>query len=84
MFFTFLNFLQPISSNFFTAIGKPTRGMILSLTRQILFLLPLIIIFPLFVGIDGIMYAGPVADLMAAIVAITLGWKELRRPEYQG
>mgnify|MGYP000751392175 FL=1 len=58
--------------------------MILSLTRQILFLLPLIIIFPLFVGIDGIMYAGPVADLMAAIVAITLGWKELRRPEYQG
>ena len=84
LFFTFLNFLQPISSNFFTAIGKPTRGMILSLTRQILFLLPLIIIFPLFVGIDGIMYAGPVADLMAAIVAITLGWKELRRPEYQG
>lgn len=83
LFFTFLNFLQPISSNFFTAIGKPTRGMILSLTRQILFLLPLIIIFPLFVGIDGIMYAGPVADLMAAIVAITLGWKELRRPEYR-
>lgn len=29
------------------------------------------------------MYAGPVADLMAAIVAITLGWKELRRPEYR-
>ena len=57
--------------------------MILSLTRQILFLLPLIIIFPLFVGIDGIMYAGPVADLMAAIVAITLGWKELRRLEYR-
>ena len=57
--------------------------LLLPVLRQILFLLPLIIIFPLFVGIDGIMYAGPVADLMAAIVAITLGWKELRRPEYR-
>ena len=68
LFFTFVNFMQPITSNFFTAIGKPKVGSFLALTRQILFLLPLILLFPLFLGIDGIMYAGPVADCLAAVV----------------
>lgn len=79
MFFTFANFVQPISSNFFTAIGKPSKGIFLSLTRQILFLLPLLLIFPLLMGIDGIMYAGPSADLIAALVSGGLMYKELRR-----
>ena len=48
LFFTFVNFMQPITSNFFTAIGKPKVGSFLALTRQILFLLPLILLFPLF------------------------------------
>lgn len=69
LLFTFANFLQPMSSNFFTAIGKPKKGMFLSLTRQILFLLPLIVVLPLFMGIDGILYAGPVADGTAAVVS---------------
>ena len=81
-FFTFWNFLQPITSNFFSSIGKPTRGMFLSLTRQIIFLLPLILVLPLIGGIDGIIYAGPIADFMAGIVAITMVLKELRKPEY--
>lgn len=72
LFFTFVNFMQPITSNFFTAIGKPKRGSFLALTRQIIFLLPLIIILPLFLGIDGIMYAGPVADAMAALVSFLM------------
>lgn len=84
LFFTFLNFLQPISSNFFTAIGKPKRGIFLSLTRQIIFLLPLLLILPLLTGIDGIMYAGPVADLMAGIAAVSMAVVELKRPEYSG
>jgi Na+-driven multidrug efflux pump len=84
LFFTFINFLQPITSNFFTAIGKPKRGMLLALTRQIILLLPLILIFPLFMGIDGIMYAGPVADGIAGVVAAAMIIMELRRDEYQG
>ena len=76
MFFTFLNAIQPISSNFFTAIGKPGKGIFLSLTRQIIFLLPLIVIFPLFLGVDGIMYAGPIADFIAAMVSMILIYKE--------
>ncbi len=75
---TFLNGLQPISSNFFSSIGKATRGIWLSLTRQIIFLLPLILILPAFLGIDGIMYAGPVADGMAALVAILLVSHEMK------
>lgn len=82
LFFTFLNFLQPITSNFFTAIGKPQRGVFLSLTRQIIFLLPLIVILPLFMQIDGIMYAGPVADATAAVVTAVMVFLELRKPQY--
>ncbi|MDE5965578.1 MAG: MATE family efflux transporter, partial [Lachnospiraceae bacterium] len=83
LFFTFVNFLQPITSNFFTAIGKPQRGVFLSLTRQIIFLLPLIVILPLFMQIDGIMYAGPVADLIAAIVTAVMIILELKKPIYR-
>lgn len=70
--------MQPITSNFFTAIGKPKVGSFLALTRQILFLLPLILLFPLFLGIDGIMYAGPVADCLAAVVCFIMVYRELR------
>ncbi|MDD3339996.1 MAG: MATE family efflux transporter [Lachnospiraceae bacterium] len=82
LFFTFLNFLQPITSNFFTAIGQPRNGIFLSLTRQIIFLLPLLLLLPLIMGIDGIMYAGPVADLMAGVAAIVMLARELRKKQY--
>lgn len=83
LFFTWLNFIQPITSNTFTAIGKPKKGMFLSLTRQILFLLPLILILPLFIGIDGILYAGPIADGTAAVVSALLIWLELKNEKYR-
>ena len=78
LFFTFLNNIQPMSSTFFSSIGKPGKGTFLALTRQILFLLPLLVILPLFLGIDGIMYAGPAADLMAALIAAVLLVRELK------
>jgi len=83
LFFTFLNFIQPITSNFFTAIGKPRVGIFLSLTRQIIYLLPLLLLFPLFLGIDGLMYAGPVADFLAASTTTFMILRELKRPEYK-
>ena len=83
LFFTFLNFMQPITSNFFTAIGKPKRGIFLALTRQIIFLLPLLLLIPLFIGIDGIMYSGPIADCMAGIASIIMIGMELKRVEYK-
>lgn len=83
LFFTFINFLQPITSNFFTAIGKPKSGGFLALTRQIIFLLPLLVLFPMIVGIDGIMYAGPIADFLAGAVAAGMVARELKRKEYK-
>lgn len=76
---TFVNALQPVTSNFFTSIGKAKMGIFLSMTRQVIFLLPLIIVFPIFMGIDGIMYAGPIADGAAAILAIVLIIREMKR-----
>ncbi len=78
LFFTWLNCLQPIASTFFTSIGKSFKGAFLSLTRQILFLLPPMIILPVFIGIDGILWAGPFADLLSAVAAIILIAVELR------
>ncbi len=83
LFFTFLNYIQPMTSNFFTAIGKPIVGAFLSLTRQIIFLLPMLLILPLFMGIDGILYAGPTADFLAVMINVVFAIRELRRPEYQ-
>lgn len=57
--------------------------MFLSLTRQITFLLPLVIVLPLIMGIDGIMYAGPIADGLAAVVAIVMIRIEFSREEYR-
>lgn len=82
LFFTFINFMQPITSNFFTAIGKPKRGIFLSLTRQIIFLLPLIIIFPIIAGINGIMYAGPIADFLAGAASVIMVCLELKQRRY--
>ena len=79
LFFTFLNGLQPITANYFTSIGKAAKGIFISLTRQIIFLLPLIVVLPMFLGIEGVMYSAPVADLMAALLALVFVTRELRR-----
>ncbi len=79
LFFTFLNFLQPITSNLFTAIGKPLKGIFLSLTRQIIFFLPLVLILPKFFGIDGILYTEPIADFIAATLTFIMATIEMRR-----
>ncbi|MDR1965282.1 MAG: MATE family efflux transporter [Synergistaceae bacterium] len=78
LFMTFVNGIQPVTANFFSSIGKGMRGFFISLTRQILFLLPLIIIFPRYWGIDGVMYAGPLADFAAACLAAFFIVREIR------
>ena len=78
LFLTVINGIQPVTSNFFTSIGKSRLGIFMSLTRQIIFLLPLIIIFPLIMGIDGVMYAGPIADAAAAVVCGYFMVRELK------
>ncbi len=84
LFMTFLNGIQPITSTFCTVIGEPNKGTFLSLTRQIIFLLPLIVVLPLifikagYQGVDGIMYAAPIADFIAAVISIVVIRKVFR------
>ena len=79
-----VNGVQLISSNFFSAIGKPLKGLLLSMTRQVFFLIPLVLILPLFFGIDGILFAGPIADgiaFLVSVVLVSLEMKKMRRAE---
>ena len=69
--------VQLISSNFFAAIGKPVKGLLLSMTRQVFFLIPLLLILPVFLGLDGIMFAGPAADSIAFVTAVILVGREM-------
>lgn len=73
LFLMFANGIQPVTSNFLTSIGKARVGIFISLTKNIIFFLPLIIIFPLIWGIDGVVYAGPIADAAAVVTAGSLG-----------
>lgn len=77
LFMVIINGVQLQSSNFFAAIGKPVKGVILSLTRQVFFLVPLLLILPLLFGIDGIMFAGPVADFAAFLVTMLFIRREM-------
>ena len=74
-----INFMQPITATFFTSIGKAYKGVFLSLTRQIIYLLPLIIVLPMIWGIDGLVLAGPIADVLAFITAIIMALVQIRQ-----
>ncbi|MDD4716274.1 MAG: MATE family efflux transporter [Oscillospiraceae bacterium] len=78
MFFTFLNGIQPACSNIFTSMGKAKKGAFLALTRQIVCLLPLILVLPIFMGLDGILYSGPAADAIAAGLSIWMISREMK------
>ncbi len=64
--------INMIGGAFFQAIGKAKKALLLAISKQGLFLVPLILILPLFLGIDGIWYAFPLADLGAAILSYFL------------
>ena len=70
LFMVLLNGVQLLSSNFFTAIGKALKGMLLSLTRQVFFLIPLILLLPLWFGLFGVLLAGPIADFAAFLASV--------------
>lgn len=78
LFCTWANCIQPVTSQFFASVGKPLKGMFVSLTRQIIFFLPALVILPMFYGVDGIIYVGPIADTLSAIVAAGMVAGEFR------
>lgn len=79
LFCTFIVGAQILSAQFFPSIGKGGIGTVVSLSRQVFFLLPLVIVFPLFWGIDGILWAGPIADGLSGMLALALVGREMKK-----
>lgn len=77
--FVTLNSVQITSGIFFQAIGNPVKAAILSLSRQIGFLVPALLILPRFFGVKGALYAGPTADCLAFILAAILATREVKK-----
>ena len=61
---------QMVITNFFQSIGKVKISIFLSLSRQLLYLLPLLYVFPLFLGLNGVWYAMPVSDMLSFVVTV--------------
>ena len=78
MFFPIIGF-QMVTSNFFQSIGMASKAIFLSLTRQMLFLLPALIILPRFFGVAGVWYSMPVSDLLASLVAMVMLVSQFRK-----
>lgn len=75
IFFPVVGF-QMVTSSFFQSIGMAKKAIFLSLTRQLLFLIPSLLILPNFFGTDGVWMSMPVADAIATIVAaLMLRWQ---------
>ena len=67
MFLPFIGF-QIVSSNYFQAVGKPKHSALLGLSRQVLILIPALIILPKFFGLEGVISAGPLADIFSTVL----------------
>ncbi|MDR2234326.1 MAG: MATE family efflux transporter [Tannerella sp.] len=63
---------QMVSSNFFQSIGMPKKSIFLSMSRQLLFLLPCLLIFPHLWGINGVWISMPVADTISSVVTAVM------------
>lgn len=70
---------QIVSTGYFQATGQPLKATALSTLRQILLLIPLILILPRFYGLDGVLYAGPIADLTAAVIVLAFILREIKK-----
>lgn len=71
--------IQASFSNYFQSIGKAKHSMFLSLSRQILLLVPLVLILPNFMGINGVWISGAIADFSSTVIAAILIGIEMKR-----
>lgn len=61
---------QTIAAVYLQAVGKPVKSAILSLARQIIFFVPTALILPIFLGVEGVLWTGPVADGLAFLLSL--------------
>lgn len=63
---------QTVTAVYLQAVGKPVKSAILSLARQIIFFVPAALILPIFIGVEGVLWTGPVADGLAFLLSLAL------------
>ena len=83
---TFMPFIgfQLVTTNFFQSIGLVKKSIFLSLTRQVLLLIPLLLILPLFIGEKGVWYSMPISDIIAAILTVIMLVIQFRQWKREG
>ena len=70
---------QIVATNFFQSLGMAGKAVFLSLTRQIIFMIPLLFILPPLFGLDGVWSAFPICDCASAVVAAVMLWYQIRK-----
>lgn len=78
IFFPIIGF-QMVTSNFFQSIGMASKAIILSLSRQLLILLPCLLILPIFFQEEGVWYSMPVSDLLASLIALFMLLRQFKQ-----
>jgi len=71
--------IQIPSANYFQAVGKPLKAMTLSMMRQLFLLVPALLILPVYFGLNGALYAGPVADIGSFLITGSFILREMRQ-----
>ncbi|MCM1293187.1 MAG: MATE family efflux transporter [Bacteroides sp.] len=70
---------QIVSTTFFQSIGKVAQSIFLSLSRQVIFLIPLLIVFSKLWALDGVWYSFPVSDMLATVVTAIMIWWQIKQ-----
>lgn len=75
--------IQMVTSSFFQSIGKAWISIFLSLSRQVLLLIPLVIILPHYFGLNGVWYSMPLSDLVSSLLTVLVLRKQLSGEVFQ-
>ena len=78
LFYPIIGF-QMVTTNFFQSLGMAKKSIFLSLTRQLLFLLPCLLFLPPWLGVNGVWFSMPASDLLASNVTAWLLWIQLKK-----
>ncbi|MBQ9624999.1 MAG: MATE family efflux transporter [Clostridia bacterium] len=74
----FLGF-EIMTANFYPSVKMPFKSLLLNVFRQVFALIPLICILPMFFGLSGILYAGPISELLTVIISIPIVIYDIKR-----
>lgn len=75
--------VQMTAGTYFQSVGKPMRALVISMCRSLIFMIPSLVILPMFMGVKGIAYAYPLSDIFALILCSSLLLIEIRRLNYE-